>query len=60
MQGTGLGLTITKNLIDLMGGSIQINSVENKGTKFVVNIVFRLPELKNNKKFFQKMIYNVY
>lgn len=54
VQGTGLGLTITKNLIDLMGGSIQVNSVENKGTKFVVNIVFRLPKLKNNEKFFQK------
>jgi signal transduction histidine kinase len=32
-EGTGLGLTITKNLVDILGGSILIESVKDKGTK---------------------------
>ena len=40
MEGTGLGLAITKNLIEAMGGCIFVESEENKGTKFVVEIFF--------------------
>ena len=32
-EGTGLGLTITKNLIDILGGKITIESTKGKGTK---------------------------
>jgi signal transduction histidine kinase len=35
-EGTGLGLTITKNLVDILGGSIDIKSIKEQGTKVVV------------------------
>lgn len=38
IQGTGLGMTITKNLIDLMGGVISIESELNKGSTFTVDL----------------------
>lgn len=36
--GSGLGLSITKNLLDLMSGAISVDSHKNQGTKFTVNI----------------------
>lgn len=44
--GTGLGLTITKSLIELMGGNISIESELNKGTIFTFNISFEKTENK--------------
>ncbi|MGB1269461.1 MAG: ATP-binding protein [Flavobacteriaceae bacterium] len=44
--GTGLGLTIVKNLIELMGSKIQLRSQPNIGTTFYFNITF---PLANNK-----------
>lgn len=43
-EGTGLGMAITKELVDKMGGSIGFSSVLNKGTTFVVEIPFGLGE----------------
>jgi len=43
-QGTGLGMPITKNLVDLMGGTIQVASEPDKGTEFVLQFTFRLQE----------------
>lgn len=40
VQGTGLGMSITKNLVDLMGGSIGVESELNRGTRFDVTIGF--------------------
>ena len=40
IQGTGLGMTITKNIVDLMGGKIQLITAPNKGTEFIVNLKF--------------------
>ena len=39
--GTGLGLTITKQLVDMMDGTISINSQENVGSEFVIEITFK-------------------
>ncbi len=41
IQGTGLGMAITKNLVDLMNGSITVESQVNKGTCFFVDIPFK-------------------
>ncbi|MCR4954029.1 MAG: response regulator [Treponema sp.] len=40
--GTGLGLVITKNLIEIMGGTMEINTQENIGTEITINIDFQL------------------
>ena len=42
IQGTGLGMSITKNIVEMMGGTIDISSEENKGTDVVIDIEFRL------------------
>lgn len=57
IQGTGLGMAITKNIVDLMNGSISVSSEQGVGSQFTVSFTFRLhaeakeaqeiPELKN-------------
>ena len=42
IQGTGLGMAITKNIVDLMGGDIEVYSKQGEGTEFIVSFVFRL------------------
>ena len=42
--GTGLGLMITKEIIDRMKGSIQVTSAKGKGTKFTVSLKFKKSE----------------
>jgi signal transduction histidine kinase len=45
--GTGLGLTIVKNLLELMGSKIQLRSQPNIGTTFYFNITFPLAKIEN-------------
>ena len=40
VQGTGLGMAITKSIVDLMGGSISVESAPGKGTRFEVVLEF--------------------
>lgn len=57
IQGTGLGMAITKNIVDLMNGTIVVKSEQGKGTEVAVSFTFRLhsgakepqdiPKLKN-------------
>ena len=44
IQGTGLGMAITKNIVDMMGGSISVESEPDKGTEFTITIPCRICE----------------
>ena len=46
IQGTGLGMAITKNIVDMMGGTITVKSEEGKGSEFTVNLTFKLSKEK--------------
>lgn len=48
--GTGLGMPITKNLVALLGGTIEVKSEKGKGTKFTVELPFDLPEDKKSER----------
>lgn len=53
IQGTGLGMTITNNLVQLMGGTIDIDSIEGRGTKVLVNLTLKIKheEVKDSEFF---------
>ena len=42
VQGTGLGMAITRNIVNLMNGDIQVESAPNKGTKITVTVYLKL------------------
>jgi len=44
IQGTGLGMAITKNIVQLMNGRIDVKSEPDRGTKFTVTIFLKLQE----------------
>lgn len=42
IQGTGLGMSIAKNIVDMMGGTIEVFTEQGKGTEFVIRVEMRL------------------
>lgn len=54
IQGTGPGRAITKNLVDLMGGTIMVESVQGEGTAFTVDLELRMQEQEIDRDFWKK------
>lgn len=54
VQGTGLGMAITKNIVELMGGTIEVTSEVGKGSRFVVELELRIPETKSDEQFWEQ------
>ena len=48
IQGTGLGMAITKNIIDMMGGTIEVESETDKGSTFTVEFSLKLQDIEKN------------
>ena len=42
IQGTGLGMAITKNIVDMMGGTIEVQTAQGKGSEFIVRVPLRV------------------
>ena len=41
IQGTGLGMAITKNIVDMMGGTIEVQTAQGKGSEFIIRVPMR-------------------
>ena len=41
IQGTGLGMAITKTIVDMMGGTIEVQTAQGKGTEFIIRVPMR-------------------
>ena len=54
VQGTGLGMAITKNIVELMGGTIQVFSEVDKGSLFRVDLELRIQEGHADKQFWKE------
>ena len=54
VQGTGLGMAITKSIVELMGGTIEVSSEVDKGTIFVVSLELRIPQEQADWQFLKE------
>ena len=54
IQGTGLGMAITKSLVDLMGGSIHVTSKLGEGSTFVVELELCIQEREDDPRFWSE------
>ena len=44
IQGTGLGMTIVRNIVNMMNGNIKIESEPGKGSKFIITVFLKLQD----------------
>ncbi|MCL2441058.1 MAG: ATP-binding protein [Treponema sp.] len=56
--GTGLGLTITRSIVELMGGQLHVDSMPGIGSKFFFTLVFNTIDATNDEMFKQKLVFN--
>ena len=49
VQGTGLGMAIAKNLVDLMDGTITVSSEKNKGSEFIISLELEINDYKESE-----------
>ncbi len=54
VQGTGLGMAITKNIVELMGGTIEVSSQVDKGSLFRVELECRIAEGQQDRQFWRQ------
>ncbi|MCM1387995.1 MAG: response regulator [Bacillus sp. (in: Bacteria)] len=48
IEGTGLGMAITKNIVEMMGGTITVQSEKGKGSEFRVELSLKLQDVEKN------------
>ncbi len=54
VQGTGLGMAITKSIVELMGGTIDVSSELDKGSLFRVELELRIQEVQEDTQFWSR------
>ena len=50
IQGTGLGMAITKNIVDMMGGTIEAHTKQGEGTEFIIRVAFRMQAARRSEE----------